>query len=87
MHCSFLQYDCFREEGRLEYLRKWIVGQKLESQIQLFNDIIAGKYRHLLSDKETSNKFRVTIAKMRHQLQSLEHVHDPKAILHAESFY
>ena len=28
------QYDCFRDEARGEYLCKWIVMQKLESQIQ-----------------------------------------------------
>jgi CRISP-associated protein Cas1 len=33
------QYDCFRDEKNLEYLRKWIVSQKIESQIWLFKDL------------------------------------------------
>lgn len=33
------QYDCFRDEKKLEHLRKWIVSQKIESQIRLFKDL------------------------------------------------
>lgn len=32
------QYDCFRDEKRLEHLRNRIVSQKIESQIRLFED-------------------------------------------------
>ena len=32
------QYDCFRDEKKIEYLRKWIVSEKIESQIALFKD-------------------------------------------------
>lgn len=34
------QYDCFRDEARLDYLRKWIVSEKIQLQIQLFRDLI-----------------------------------------------
>src|SRR5436853_97471 len=30
------QYDCFKDEIKVEYLRKWIVSQKILSQIALF---------------------------------------------------
>lgn len=40
------QYDCFRNERRLEYLRKWIVSQKIESQIRLFRDLTEEPKRH-----------------------------------------
>jgi CRISPR-associated protein Cas1 len=33
------QYDCFRDEEKLNYLRKWIVSEKIQSQIQLFRDL------------------------------------------------
>jgi CRISPR-associated protein Cas1 len=33
------QYDCFRDEAKLDYLRKWIVSEKIQSQIQLFKDM------------------------------------------------
>lgn len=33
------QYDCFRDETKLEYLRKWIVSEKIQSQIRLFKDL------------------------------------------------
>lgn len=29
------QYDCFRDESKLEYFRKWIVSEKIRTQIQL----------------------------------------------------
>ena len=35
------QYDSFRDESKLEYLRKWIVSEKIESQINLFKEFIA----------------------------------------------
>lgn len=34
------QYDCFRNEGKLEYLRKWIVSEKIQTQIQLFKELV-----------------------------------------------
>jgi CRISP-associated protein Cas1 len=35
------QYDTFRDPKKLEYLRKWIVSQKIESQIRLFNEFLS----------------------------------------------
>jgi CRISPR-associated protein Cas1 len=35
------QYDAFRNEEKLEYLRKWIVSEKIASQIQLFKEFVA----------------------------------------------
>lgn len=35
------QYDTFRDEAKLEYLRKWLVSQKIESQIGLFKEFVA----------------------------------------------
>jgi hypothetical protein len=58
---------------------------KQQLQISLFNEIVAGKYRHLLSNKEISNKFKMTIAKMQVHLQSLDKVYGQRAILHVES--
>ena len=40
------QYDCFRDEKRLEYLRKWVVAQKIDSQIQLFKELSAEPRRY-----------------------------------------
>jgi CRISP-associated protein Cas1 len=40
------QYDCFRDEKQVEYLRKWITAQKIESQIQLFRDLTAEPKRY-----------------------------------------
>lgn len=34
------QYDCFRDEKKLEHLRKWIVSEKIQSQIQLFKEFV-----------------------------------------------
>jgi CRISP-associated protein Cas1 len=34
------QYDCFRNEEKVEYLRKWIVKEKIESQIRLFEELV-----------------------------------------------
>src|SRR5437667_1815855 len=34
------QYDCFRDENKLEYLRKWIVSEKIQTQIRLFKELI-----------------------------------------------
>jgi CRISPR-associated protein Cas1 len=35
------QYDCFRDEKKLEHLRKWIVSEKIQSQMQLFKELAA----------------------------------------------
>lgn len=35
------QYDAFRDEEKLDYLRKWIVSEKIESQIRLFKELVA----------------------------------------------
>src|SRR5437773_5170053 len=34
------QYDCFRNEKDLDYLRKWIVTERINSQIQLLRERI-----------------------------------------------
>ncbi len=33
------QYDTFRDEGKADKLRKWVVSQRIESQIQLFKEL------------------------------------------------
>lgn len=40
------QYDCFRDEPKLEYLRKWIVSEKIQSQIQLFRELVEKPRRY-----------------------------------------
>lgn len=35
------QYDTFRDPKKLEFLRKWLVSQKIESQIRLFEEFVA----------------------------------------------
>jgi len=35
------QYDAFRDSKKLEYLRKWIVSEKIHSQIQLFKEFVS----------------------------------------------
>jgi CRISPR-associated protein Cas1 len=35
------QYDGFRDESKLEYLRKWVVSEKIQSQINLFKEFVA----------------------------------------------
>lgn len=39
------QYDYFRDETKLEYLRKWIVSEKIRTQIQLFKELVEGPKR------------------------------------------
>lgn len=34
------QYDAFRDESKLDYLRKWLVTQKIQSQIQFFEELV-----------------------------------------------
>lgn len=34
------QYDAFRGEKKLEFLRKWLIRQKIDSQIQLFKEFV-----------------------------------------------
>jgi CRISP-associated protein Cas1 len=41
-----MQYDTFRDEAKLEYLRKWIVSQKIESQIQLLKELVEEPRRY-----------------------------------------
>jgi CRISPR-associated protein Cas1 len=40
------QYDCFRDEEKLEFLRKWIVREKIESQIRLFRQLVEEPRRY-----------------------------------------
>jgi len=71
---------------RRGYLQKWIVREKLQSQIQLFVDIVSSQYRSLAPNVDAVlAKFKMTIAKMQHHLQSLENVNDRRAFLHIES--
>ena len=35
------QYDTFRDPKKLEFLRKWILSQKIESQIQFFKEFVS----------------------------------------------
>jgi len=35
------QYDAFRDPKKLEFLRKWLISQKIESQIRLFEEFVA----------------------------------------------
>ena len=79
------QYDCFRDEARVEYLRKWIVKQKLESQILLFREIVAGRYRYLVNSDSIMAKFNLAISKIQNHLQSMERVHRLRGIIHIES--
>src|SRR5437870_8263808 len=34
------QYDCFRDKNTVEYLRKWVVSEKIRAQIQLFKELV-----------------------------------------------
>src|SRR5437867_3790381 len=34
------QYECFNHNDNVEHLRKWLVSQKVESQIQVFRELI-----------------------------------------------
>jgi CRISP-associated protein Cas1 len=34
------QYDAFRDEKQLEYLRKWVMSEKIQSQISLFQELV-----------------------------------------------
>jgi CRISPR-associated protein Cas1 len=79
------QYDCFRDEAKVDYLRKWIVREKLQSQIQLFKEIISSRYAHLISTEETHLKFKQAIAKMSQHLDAIERIQDLREILHHES--
>src|SRR5437867_8621763 len=40
------QYDCFKDERKIEYLRKWIVSQKILAQIALFRELIEEPRRY-----------------------------------------
>ena len=40
------QYDCFRDKNKVEYLRKWIVSEKIRAQIQLFKDLVEKPKRY-----------------------------------------
>ncbi len=40
------QYDTFRDEAKLEYLRKWIVSEKIRTQIQLFKELVEEPKRY-----------------------------------------
>src|SRR5437867_6967539 len=40
------QYDCFRDKNKVEYLRKWIVSEKIRAQIQLFKELVEKPKRY-----------------------------------------
>ena len=62
------QYDCFRNEKHLEYLRKWIVTERVNSQIQLLRE--RAMYGKL--SPQTKEAIEDTIAVMENNLQSLQ---------------
>lgn len=80
------QYDCFRDEAKLEHLRKWVIREKIESQIRLFSKITQGRYRHLITDDKIINEFSEAIAKMKGNFNAiLNRAHTLTQILHHES--
>jgi len=40
------QYDCFRDPKKVEYLRKRIVSEKIQTQIQLFKELVEEPKRY-----------------------------------------
>lgn len=61
------QYDCFRNEAQLDYLRKWIVTERINSQIQVLRE------RAMHDKLSPSNREAVenTIAVMENNLDSI----------------
>jgi CRISPR-associated protein Cas1 len=55
-----MQYDTFRDEAKLEYLRKWIVSQKIESQIQLFKELVEEPRRYYITATTRNGKLATT---------------------------
>jgi CRISPR-associated protein Cas1 len=61
------QYDCFRDEKRLEHLRKWIVTERISSQILLLREQIM--HNKLFLEQE---KIEKTIATLERNLESIK---------------
>lgn len=75
------QYDIlFRDKARLEHIRKWIVSQKAESQIQLFRELAskANKESH-------AHVLRRAILNMEKNYRKLGKAHTRSEILHVEA--
>src|SRR5438094_9841980 len=59
------QYDCFRNEKSIDYLRKWIVTERINSQIQLLRE-------RLIVDKKLDREIiENTIEDMKKRLYSI----------------
>ena len=66
------QYDCFRKEKSLDYLRKWIVTERINSQIQLLRE-------RLIVDKKLDRVIiENTIADIEKRLYSIQTVNIQK---------
>jgi CRISPR-associated protein Cas1 len=65
------QYDCFRNEKQLDYLRKWIVTERITSQIQLLRE------RAMYDKLSPQNKESIenTVAVMEKNLESIQKPH------------
>src|SRR5438093_5543042 len=60
------QYDCFRNEKSLDYLRKWIVSERINSQIQLLRE-------QIMIDKKLDRKLiENTIEEIEKRLDSMQ---------------
>jgi CRISPR-associated protein Cas1 len=55
------QYDCFRDKEKVEYLRKRIVSEKIESQMQLFEELSIEPDDEDNKDMEISNHYSTKI--------------------------
>ena len=72
------QYDCFNDNDRLEHLRKWVVTQKIESQLQLF--------RELSINNNDSSTLRKAVLNMERHYATLNRAHSLSDIIHVESY-
>lgn len=89
------QYDCFRDEQRVEYLRKWIVSEKIQSQIRFFEELAVepddDQYTRLSTvgfvriPFKVRERIRRSLAGMRMHYSKLEAVHTLREIIKIES--
>jgi len=75
------QYECFSNSDRLEHLRKWVVTQKIESQLQIFRELITK-----LNDINNRVLLQSAIAKMQRHYDKLKNAHSLREIILIESF-
>jgi len=66
------QYDCFRNEKSLDYLRKWIVTERINSQIQLLRE------RSIVDKKLDRQIVENTIEEIEKRLDSIQTVNIQK---------